>query len=88
MTKGLAAIAILCTNLWSTTGANLQEQKQKSTETSAQSVNQVVQWNRILLSIVRIQGAQRPRLGRQLADFVLENFLAPREKGPGESEDQ
>jgi hypothetical protein len=58
MTKALAAIAILCTNLWSTTGANLQEQKQKSTETSAQSVNQVVQWNRILLSIVRTQGAQ------------------------------
>jgi hypothetical protein len=28
------------------------------------------------------------RLGRQVADFVLENFLTPREKGPGESEDQ
>jgi hypothetical protein len=58
MIRGLAAIVILCTNLWSTTGANLQEQKQKSTETSAQSVNQVVQWNRILLSIVRTPGAQ------------------------------
>ncbi|HWC20375.1 MAG TPA: vanadium-dependent haloperoxidase, partial [Terriglobales bacterium] len=28
------------------------------------------------------------RLGRQVADFVLENFLTPREKGPEENEDQ
>lgn len=58
MTKALAAAAILCTNLWSTTGTDLQEQRLESPETSAQSVNQVIQWNRILLSIVRTPGAQ------------------------------
>jgi membrane-associated phospholipid phosphatase len=58
MTKALAAVAILCTNLWSATGTDLQEQRQKPPETSAQSVNQVIQWNKILLAIVRTPGVQ------------------------------
>ena len=58
MIKALAAVVILCANLWSTTGTDLQEQRQKQTETSAQSVNQVIQWNKILLAIVRTPGVQ------------------------------
>jgi membrane-associated phospholipid phosphatase len=70
MTKALAAVAILCTNLWSATGTDLQEQRQKPPETSAQSVNQVIQWNKILLAIVRTPGVQ-PAMVHPTRSFAM-----------------
>jgi len=58
MGRTLAAVALLCASLWGTTGASAQEEKPAADSSSAQSVNQVVQWNKILLQIVRTPKAQ------------------------------
>src|ERR1700731_3645571 len=58
MTKTLVAVSLLCVTLWGTTGTPVQEEKQRSNDATAQSVDQVVQWNRILLTIVRTPKAQ------------------------------
>ena len=58
MTKTVVAVSLLCASLWATTGTPGQEGNQTPNSPSAQSVNQVVQWNRNLLAIVRTPGAQ------------------------------
>jgi PAP2 superfamily len=58
MTKTLVAVALLCASSWCATATPVQEEKQKSNDSSSQSVNQVVQWNRVLLTIVRTPKAQ------------------------------
>jgi len=58
MTKTLVVLAILCASSWRATATPVQEEKQKSSDSSPQSVNQVVQWNRVLLTIVRTPNAQ------------------------------
>jgi len=58
MTKTLVVVAILCASSWRATATPVQEEKQKSSDSSPQSVNQVVQWNRVLLTIVRTPNAQ------------------------------
>src|SRR5579864_5526477 len=58
MTKATVAAALLCANLWCTTRTFAQEEGSKSVDASTQSVNEVVQWNKILLTIVRTPGAQ------------------------------
>lgn len=58
MTRTLLAVSLLCASLWSTTGKLTQEEKPKSNDPAAQALNQVVQWNRILLTIVRTRQAQ------------------------------
>ena len=58
MTKATVAVALLCASLWCTTQTWAQEETQKSNGHFKQSVNEVVQWNKILLTIVRTPGAQ------------------------------
>jgi len=58
MTKATVAVALLCASLWCTTETWAQETSQKSNGPFTQSVNEVVQWNKILLTIVRTPGAQ------------------------------
>ncbi|HWY70359.1 MAG TPA: vanadium-dependent haloperoxidase [Terriglobales bacterium] len=58
MTKATVAVALLCASLWCTTETWAQEETQKSNGPFTQSVNEVVQWNKILLTIVRTPGAQ------------------------------
>ena len=57
MIKALGAVA-LCASLWCAIQADAQEQKHSSNDAFTDSVSQVIQWNRILLSIVRTPGAQ------------------------------
>ena len=57
MIRVLAAVA-LCANLWCATQADAQARKDSSNDPSTQSVGQVIQWNKNLLSIVRTPGAQ------------------------------
>jgi len=58
MTKTLFVVAVLCASSWCATATPVQEEKQKLNDSSPQSVNQVVQWNRVLLTIVRTPNAQ------------------------------
>src|SRR5690349_7252835 len=58
MTKATVPVVLLCASLLCTTGMLAQEDKQKSTDPCTRSVNEVVQWNKILLTIVRTPGAQ------------------------------
>ena len=58
MTRTLVALCLLCTGAWAATGTVLQEDKKGSNDHSPQSVTQVVNWNRILLAIVRTPKAQ------------------------------
>ena len=60
MGKMLVAIAILCT-VFSTPGSRAYAAPtadELRPESPSQSPNQVLQWNRILLTIVRTKGAQ------------------------------
>ena len=58
MKKTLVAMALVSASLWATTGTPVDGVNQNPKGTSAQSLNQVIQWNRILLTIVRTPGAQ------------------------------
>ncbi|HWC19618.1 MAG TPA: vanadium-dependent haloperoxidase [Terriglobales bacterium] len=58
MTKMLVAVSLLCAIVCSTTVTQAQEERQRLSRPSTQPVNQVVQWNRILLTIVRTPKAQ------------------------------
>ena len=58
MKKILVAVALVSASLWATTGTPADGVNQDSKDTSAQSVNQVIQWNKNLLIIVRTPGAQ------------------------------
>lgn len=58
MKKTLVAVALLSASLWGMAVTPADEAKQNPKDTSAQSLNQVVQWNKILLTIVRTPGAQ------------------------------
>jgi hypothetical protein len=58
MTKATVAVTLLCASVWCTTETWVQEETQKSNGPFTQSVNEVVQWNKILLTIVRTPGAQ------------------------------
>ena len=60
MVKMLAAIAVLCAVFSAPAGRAYAAPAadELSAETSSQPVNQVVQWNRTLLAIVRTKGAQ------------------------------
>ena len=58
MTKTLVALSLLCSSLSVAAATPVQEGQQPSNNPPAQSVNQVVEWNKILLKIVRTPGAQ------------------------------
>src|ERR1700747_501950 len=62
MAKKLMLFALLCAcilgRVTQSLGASLDDERQVVRDSSAQSVNQVLQWNKTLLVIVRTPGAQ------------------------------
>ena len=64
MSRILIVFALLCAGLSiladGSSGASPHDEHQGANDSSAQSVNPVVQWNRTLLLLVRTPGAQPP----------------------------
>jgi hypothetical protein len=58
MKRALFTFSVLCASFLGTTNAQVARQKQSPNDPSSQTVNQVVEWNRILLAIVRTPKAQ------------------------------
>lgn len=56
--KKILAVTLLSSSLWATTGTPADGAKDNVGNPSVQSVNQVIQWNKNLLVIVRTPGAQ------------------------------
>ena len=63
MSKTLVTLALMCASLQAQmTGASIAEKAEPALVSSAASVNQVIEWNRTLLVILRTAGAQPPTI--------------------------